>query len=197
MPVATVTKLSPDLASLLPKAGLGGAALALAAAAPGTEAALAALERDGKLVEATRLMAHALPRREAVWWACMCARHVAPAALSDDDRSAIEAAELWVRSQTDESRRAAFDHAGRGGFNSPEAWAAVGAFWSGDSLAPVGQGPVAPPAHVAAAAIAGAVALASVRDDPARRSGRLQRFLASARDIAAGGSGRLPLEDGA
>ena len=196
MPVQTQTKLSPDLAALLPKAGLAGPALAIAAGAAGTEAALAVLEQNGKLVEATRLMAYALPRREAVWWACMCARHVTPPALLDDDRAAIEAAELWVRSQTDESRRTAFEYAGRAGFNTPEAWAAVGAFWSGDSLAPVGQGAVAPPAHVAAAAVAGAVALASVRD-PARRIERLTRFLASARDIAVGGSGRLPAEAGA
>ena len=191
------SKLSPDLAALLPKAGLAGAAFDLAAAATGTEAALAALEQDGKLVEASRLMAHALPRREAVWWACMCARHVTPAALSAEDRGAIEAAELWVRTQADDVRRTAFDLASRAGFNSPEAWAAVGAFWSGDSLAPLGQAPVAPPAHVAGAAIAGAVALASVQQYPERRVDRLRRFLASARDIAAGGPGRLPAEGAA
>ena len=194
MPGRTQTKLNPELAALLPKAGLPQAAVGRLVDIAGTEAALEALEAADMLVEATRLAAHALPRREAVWWACMCARHNTPDALPPDDVAAIEAAELWVRSQTDESRRAAFDHAGRAGFNSPEAWAAVGAFWSGESLAPLGQAAVAPPAHVAAAAVAGSVALASVRDRPERRKERLRQFLASARDIAVGGPGRLPRE---
>jgi hypothetical protein len=188
------TKLRQDLAAVLPKAGLGAAALALVAGATGAEAAISALEAAGQLVEATRLVAHALPGREAVWWACMCARHTPPATLLDDDRAAIEAAETWVRTQTDEVRRRAFDFAGRAGFNSPEAWAAVGAFWSGDSLSPLGQAAVSPPAHVAATAVAGAVALASVRVYPERRLDRLARFLSSARDIAVGGPGRLPVE---
>lgn len=189
------TKLSDDLAALLPKVGLAPEAMAHVAGLPGTQAAADALAAAGLLVEATRLIAHALPRREAVWWACMCARStLAAATLTPDDHAAIEAAELWVRAQTDESRRAAFAHAEKAGFNTPEAWAGVGAFWSGDNMAPVGQPPVAPPPHTAAAAVAGSVALASVRHAPERREDRLRAFLGSARDIAAGGPGRLPSE---
>ena len=179
-------KLNEDLPALLPKAALPPAAAQCVAGLTGTAAALAALEAADLLPEATRLAAHALPRREAVWWACMCAHHTAPAA--------VQAAELWVRTQSDADRRAAFGHAQEAGFTTPESWAAVGAFWSGDSLAPLGQAAVAPPAHVAATAIAGAVALSSVRDDPARREARLRQFLASAREIGAGGVGRLPPE---
>ncbi len=188
------TKLNDDLPALLSKAGLAVAAAQCAAAAAGTAAALQALEAAELFAEATRLAAHALPRREAVWWACMCARHTPPAVLPDADRAAVDAAEQWVRTGEDADRRTAFGHAEQAGFASPEAWAAVGAFWSGDSLAPLGQAPVAPPEHVAAAAVAGAVALASVRDDPSRRDVRLRRFLASAREIASGGAGRLPPE---
>ena len=187
-------KLNEDLPALLPKAALPPAAAQCVAGLTGTAAALAALEAADLLPEATRLAAHALPRREAVWWACMCAHHTAPPALPPADRAAVQAAELWVRTQSDADRRAAFGHAQEAGFTTPESWAAVGAFWSGDSLAPLGQAAVAPPAHVAATAIAGAVALSSVRDDPARREARLRRFLASAREIGAGGVGRLPPE---
>jgi hypothetical protein len=42
--------------------------------------------------------------------------------------------------------------------------------------------------------VAGSVLLAAVRDPPDRREARLGRFLASARDIAAGGTGRLAPE---
>ncbi|MDT7949875.1 MAG: hypothetical protein RQ966_00060 [Acetobacteraceae bacterium] len=188
------TKLNDNVAALLPRLGLPPAAAEQIAGIRSTQAALDHLAAAELLVEATRLVAHALPRREAVWWACMCARATAPAGLPAADRAALEAAETWVRVQSDEVRRAAFAHAGEAGFNSPEAWAAVGAFWSGDSLAPVGQAPVAPPDHVAANAVAGAVALASVRDFPERRADRLRRFLASARDIGMGGPGRMAPE---
>lgn len=189
------SKLNDDVQALLPKAGLSVDSAPILAGVADTGAALEALAGVGLLVDASRLIAHALPRREAVWWACMCARStLPPESLPDADRAAIDAAEAWVRSQTDELRRAAFAHAEAAGFSSPEAWAAVGAFWSGDSLAPLGQAAVPPPAHVAAAAVAGSVALASVRTKPERRHDRLRTYLQSAYDISRGGPGRLPLE---
>jgi hypothetical protein len=155
---------------------------------------LAALETGGFRLEAVRAFAHALPKREAAWWACMCARHTAPADLPKPDQEAVEAAELWVRRQTDDVRRAAMDKAQKAGFQSPEAWAAVAAFWSGDSMSPPEQPKVPPPPHASGAAVAGAVALAAVRGDPTRQPARLTVFLQSAKDIAAGGPGRLEPE---
>jgi hypothetical protein len=53
--------------------------------------------------------------------------------------------------------------------------------------------PKVPPApHLTGTAISGSVNLAAVRGDPLQRDARLARFLESARDIAAGGAGRLP-----
>jgi hypothetical protein len=107
----------------------------------------------------------------------------------------VRAAEEWVRKQTDEIRRAAFAHAERGGFGTAEAWAAVAAFWSGDSMAPPDQPKVPPGPHLGSTAAAGSIALASVRTHPDRREARARRFLESGRDIAGGGAGRLPPED--
>lgn len=183
------------LAVLLPRLALSPEA---AAALQDTEQANEALERleaAGFLLEGSRLVAHALPKREAVWWACMCAAHTAPADLPDADRQARETAEAWVRQQADATRRAAMQHAESGGFATPEAWTAVAAFWSGDSMAPEGQPAVPPAPHLTGTAVAGAVALAAVRGDPTRQSARLKRFLESARNIAAGGPGRLPHEE--
>jgi hypothetical protein len=157
-------------------------------------AAVDRLESAGFLLEATRFVAHALPKREAVWWACMCATHTAPADLPDPDRKAREAAEDWVRQQGDKPRRGAWALAETSGFATPEAWCAVAAFWCGDSMAPEGQPAVPPAPHLPALAVAGAVALASVRGDPTRQQARLRRFLESGRNIAAGGPGRLPAE---
>lgn len=183
------------MADMLPRLALTGPSAALVEFVPDVPTALDRLEADGYLAEAGKLIAHALPRRETVWWACMCARHTRPADLPEADEASLTAAEEWVRKQTDEIRRVAFAHAEKAGFGSPEAWAAVAAFWSGDSMAPLGQ-PVVPPApHLGGTASAGSVALASVRTYPERRTQRMRMFLRSAREIASGGPGRLPPEE--
>ncbi len=117
-----------------------------------------------------------------------------PPGLPEADRKVRELAETWVRQQSMDVARAAMDEAKRTGFQSPEAWAGVGAFWSGESLAPPDAPAVPPPPHLTGVAVAGAVALASVRMDAARQPQRLAMFLQSAQDIAAGGPGRLPAE---
>src|SRR5215213_696578 len=100
------------------------AAAAISGAAD-TAQALDALEAAGLLAEAARLAAFALPRREAVWWACMCARHTAPPGAS---AALPDATEAWVRQPGDEARRAVMALAEAGPLDTPEAWAAVAAF---------------------------------------------------------------------
>jgi hypothetical protein len=152
------------------------------------------LEAAGFAPEAVRVLAHALPKREGVWWACMCATSTAPQDLSDSDRLAQETAELWVRRQTDDLRREAMGHAEVGGFMTAEAWTGIAAFWSGDSIAPAGERPIPPLPEQPGTAVAAAVMLASVRGDGAQYTARLKRFLDSGRDIASGGVGRLQPE---
>jgi hypothetical protein len=193
----TLPKLAAALAPLLPRLELDPpAASALGGARTAAEGILR-LEAAGLRNEAARLAAHALPKREAVWWGCMCARAVPDPALPETDMQALLAAEAWVRKPGDDAlRRAAMDAAQRTGFRSPEAWAAVGAFWSGGSMAPAGQPEVPPPDHLTGVAISGGVVLAAVRTRPERAQDRLARFLASAREIAAGGAGRIATEEG-
>ena len=185
--------MDTDFTAIRPRVGLSTATVLMNVTK--VPDALQRLEEGGFLVEAARLVAHALPKREAVWWACMCAFHTAPADLLENDRLARELAENWVRQQSDKLRREAMAKAEAGDFATPEAWAAVGAFWSGDSMAPEGQAAVPPPPHLCGTAVAGSVVLAAVRGDPLRQPGRLKRFLESGRNIAAGGPGRLPPEE--
>ncbi|MBL6077074.1 hypothetical protein JMJ56_03585 [Belnapia sp. T18] len=188
------SKLLVALSPLLPRLELDAEGSALLAGLADAEAALARLEGAGRMTEALRLLAHALPKREAVWWACMCARAVPDPAARAEDAQALDAAEAWVRRPDEAARRAAMAAAERAAFRSTEAWAAVGAFWSGGSMSPEGQ-PVVPPAeHLTGVAIAGAVVLATVRTAPERAPVRYPRFIASARDIGTGGAGRLPPE---
>jgi hypothetical protein len=192
--MTALIKLNRDLDAILPMARLEPPAVALLSGCTDTADGLERLRAAGDLTGATRLGAFALPRREAVWWAGMCATHTAPANQPEIEVKAREAAELWVRRQDDPTRRLAMDLARQAGFAAPEAWVAVAAFWSGDSMSPLGQPAVPPAPHLAGTAVSGAIALASVRGDPSRRQGRLERFLLSFQEIAGGGAGRLARE---
>lgn len=179
---------------ILARAALVGECAAVIQDDTDAAAAISRLEAAGFLTEAAKLMAHALPRRESVWWACMCAASTAPGDLTEADQLAQLHAEQWVRRQTDELRRAAMECAESSGCRTPEAWTGIAAFWSGASIAPIGERPIAPLPQQTGSAVAAAVALAAVRGDAKRYPERLQRFLGSGRDIAAGGNGRLPAE---
>jgi hypothetical protein len=188
-------KLAVPLAPLVPRLELDGDGAKAIAGADSASAGVDRLVAAGLHQEAVKLLAHALPKREAVWWACMCARAVPDPALPPPDAAAIEAAETWVRRPDEPARRAASVAADRTKFATPESWAAMGAFWSAGSMAPEGQMVVPPPDHLTATAVTGAVMLAAVRHTPEKRQERLERFVVSARDIAGGGAGRLQPED--
>lgn len=191
----TLPKLSVPLPPILARLELEPESEEALAGAQDALQGIEQLAEAGKLVEAARLVAHALPKREAVWWACMCARAVPDPALKPEDLASLAAAEAWVRRPEERARRAAAEIAEKTSFKSAEAWAAMGAFWSGGSLAPEGMADVPPGEHLTGVAIAGAIVLASVRVSVERQNERLLKFLDSARAIAAGGSGRIEPEE--
>jgi hypothetical protein len=194
LPAPGATKLDIALAPLLPRIELEPPSRVLLEGATSAAEGIRRLQREGRGIEACRIAAHALPKRQAVWWACMCARAAPDPAGNAADLAALDAAEAWVRRPEERLRRAAMTAAEAANFRSTEAWAAVGAFWSGGSMAPEGQ-PVVPPGdHLTGVAVAGAVVLAGVRHRPQDSTARLGRFLDAARDIAGGGAGRLPVE---
>ena len=108
----TPNKLSGALARVLPHLQLDAEARPALAGCDDSLAALDRLEQAGLLIEATRLVAHALPAREAVWWACACSRHTAPSGANPALETTLrDAAEEWVRRPTDEHRRTAMKQA--------------------------------------------------------------------------------------
>lgn len=141
--------------------------------------------------DAIRFLAHALPKREAVWWACLAAR----AALDQDapvpQAEVVAAAEAWVYQPVEENRRAAMAKAEAAGHNNPASWAAIAAFWSGGSLTAPDAAPVAPGEQLTAMAAAGAVQVAAVHREPQRAEEKYRLFIAQGLDIARGGNGRI------
>lgn len=155
---------------------------------------ISALMAAGLFKDAVDLMAQALPKREAVWWACLAARSRIDAETPPQVVMALEAAEAWVYRPTEELRRAAMERAEATRFDHPGVWAAVGAFWSGGSIAPPGQ-PVVPPGDaLTGRAVAGAVTLSAVMRQPEHAPQKFETFLHQAIDIAKGGSGRQKTE---
>lgn len=194
MSAPSPNKLARPLEPILPRLELDAQAAALLKGLPDAVAGLDALVAAERMPDALRLIAHALPKREAVWWACMCARAVPALDPNPLDAEALTAAELWVRRPDEASRRATMEIAQKGGFRSAESWAAVGAFWSGGNMSAEGQPEVLPPEHLTGVAVVGSLMLAAMRHTPERAPARFGRFLASARDIAISGAGRIPPE---
>ncbi len=157
-----------------------------------TPAAYVRLLIDGELyADAVRFLARALPKREATWWACLCARSALGENPAPELVKALELAEQWVQRPTEEHRRLTYPAAQASQFGHPAGWAAMAAFWSGGSMAPPDV-PVVPPAdNLTAKAVAGAVMLAAVQTEPEKAEAKYRRFLEQGIDIAGGGNGRL------
>ncbi|MGF1625425.1 MAG: hypothetical protein ACFCVH_11115 [Alphaproteobacteria bacterium] len=180
----------PAAEPLVETAQLSDPARALLAPKMTVRALLAALVDAGLLGDALRLLAYALPKREAVWWACQCARQAQPETPLDPDIEIIQASEAWVYRPTDQARRAAMELAMKTGFDRAAHWLAAAAFWSGGSIAPPEAPPVEPAESLTGNAVVGAVLLALVQPEPGAADKKRRRFLAQALDIADGGDGR-------
>ncbi len=142
--------------------------------------------------DAVRFLAHALPKREAVWWAWMCARRVVGENPPPKIKAALAATEKWIAQPNDENRRAAMDAAEKADIGTPAGCAGLGAFFSGDSLAPAGQPPVPPGEYLTAKAVSGAVLFAALGGEPEEAPEKFQSFVAQAVEV----SKRIHLWDG-
>jgi len=134
-----------------------------------------------------RFVAGWLPKPDAVRWACHCVQRVLGEQLTDGEKRAFDAALCWASEPTEEYRRAAEAAAEKNQFNGPASWLALGAFWSGGSLAPA-ELPEAPaPEGLTSQALAAALVLAAARVDPRRINDGCRDFLQQGRELALDG----------
>jgi hypothetical protein len=136
--------------------------------------------------DAVRFLAHALPKREAVWWACLCVRKAAGANPPPPAQAALQAAEKWVADPSEDNRRAAFKAAEAASPGTPAGCAALAAFWSGGSLAPPNLPEVPPAETLTAQGVAGAVLLAAVMTEPEKVADKQRAFLAQGIEVGNG-----------
>ena len=129
------------------------------------------LRRSGTPEDAVSLLAYALGRREAVWWAAQSVRMLGRVAAGQED-ALLAAAEAWVRDPDDFRRRDALRLGMAGNYRLATPWLALAAGWSGGNIGPSAHAvvPATPEMTPKAVRTAILVALATVtaRDRHAR-----------------------------
>jgi hypothetical protein len=144
-------------------------------------------------LDSIRLIAHALPKREAVWWALACAKMAHGEPIPPPFVGAIRAAEDWIVDPSDTNRRATLPAAEAAGLGTPAGCACASAYFSGGSLAPIGIADVPPGEHVTAQLVAASVSMAAVFVEPSQAPEKHAMHLALGRKIIDGTAGPLPV----
>lgn len=174
--------------TLVPKAKLEPTEAALVQGTHTPAQAASLLMQAGHHAAALKLLAWALGRREAVWWACEFVAMQLPPDAPPEEKAALEAARKWAASQAEDDRRAAEAAAAAVNYSTPAGQAAIAACWSGGSLSPPKQPVVPPPEHLLPRAAANAVLLSVLLREPKTAAERFRSALALASDVAEGKS---------
>jgi len=135
--------------------------------------------------DAVKFLAQALPKREAVWWGCLCVRAGGPD-LPPKEQAALQAAARWVLEPTEANRQAAMAPGEEAGPGTPAGCLAQAAFRSGGSLRPPGQPAVRPPEKLTGLGVSSAVLLAAAKGEMAKAPDRYRLFLALGIGVALG-----------
>jgi len=136
--------------------------------------------------DAVMLMAHAMPKREAIWWACQCVRIAKGDALPPPAGALIAEAEAWVAKPTDEQRRKTFEKAEGMNFDPPAGFIGMAVFFSSGSLSLPNLPPVPPKEHLSAGMVGNAVKIAALSRGGGKAPELYPMFFAMGFDIAAG-----------
>jgi hypothetical protein len=133
--------------------------------------------------DAVRFIAHALPKREAVWWAWVCAKRSAGENPPPKIKGALDASERWVAQPNEDNRRLAMAAAEKAELGTAAGCTGLAAFFSGGSLAPPDAPPVAPGEFLAAKAVSGAVIFAAVAKEPEKAPEKFRSFVAQGVEV--------------
>lgn len=149
-----------------------------------------ALSDAGQWLDAARVLACALPRREAVWWACVCARGMAGVAGDEAQQHSMAAAEKWVYEPTDERRTAAYVSVQKCRDDSGGKYCALAAAFSEEVLPLGGEQKIEVESSLFPNLVFFIIMQAADEGEEDLMDQRLQEYLAIGEDIARGGSGK-------
>jgi hypothetical protein len=149
---------------------------------------LRSLATQRKFAEAVIFCAHLLPRREAVWWGCGCARALL-GEIPPNRWEGLLAAETWVERPDDEHRTAALEIGTKGDENDPLTWLARAAGWSGGFWVATAEMQVPVPPYMTARLAGGAILACTATLGPPERESRLRSCVAEGIKLAETGLG--------
>jgi len=136
--------------------------------------------------DAFDFLAYALPRREAIWWACLTLRHILGPDLPPLEQAALKAVVEWVL-QPDEAKRRAAQAAGEAiDFKKPVGFAAMAVYGSSGSLGPPTFPEVTPPKYMTAQAVSASITLVSAKGESATLLARKRELVELGMTIADG-----------
>ena len=136
---------------------------------------IAALLAGKQYVAGIDFMAHALPAREAVWWACLAIQQAFGDSLAGPEKEACRAAVQWVLKPTGENQLMARVPGEAAGPASAAGAAAIAASIGGT-----------PGPFTSAKAVSNAVKLASIKSSPAKIADTQRVLIGLAIGIAEG-----------
>lgn len=134
-------------------------------------------------------LAHGLPKREAIWWACLCAKNITTKDTGADDIASLSIAEKWVYEPDEKKRRMCGTLAEKGNYKTAQNWTAAAVFWSGGSITAEDEPAIEPAPYLYAHAVSGAILNAVGMSDTDEIDNQFQRFIQHGLNIAAGGNG--------
>ena len=152
-------------------------------------AVLDELQSEGAPFDIMRLLAVALPPREAVWWACLAARDIVGHEAKQVPRP-LAMAEQWVFKPNDDTREAARAAMETAEMNDDTVYCAMAAAYADGMIQPdVAAPPNAVPAAVMCMLVIALGVHAEVFED------HTDLLIARGLDIARGGNGRVKAAD--
>jgi hypothetical protein len=180
----TILGSGKPLSIVCAEAELEEDALTLLEEADGVPAFLETLCEEDRYEEAIAFLAQALPPREAVGWAWVCAREAVGEDAPPSVQESLEATRAWIQEPSDAIRRAAFNAADEAGMATPAGCAGLAAFFSGDSLAPADSEPAPPPEGLSGRTVAGCVHVSAAWGEPEDVAARYEDFMRRGLELA-------------
>ena len=145
----------------------------------------------GHFLDSAKTLAYSLPRREAVWWACMCARQLESVNSAESEKKALSAAEKWVYDPVDERRTIAFQCAQTSKTNSVGVMCALAAAFSDSNLPVDEDNSIEVDSSSFPGAIFAAIVVAASEAENQALEDRVAELLKVGVEIAQGGSGKM------
>jgi hypothetical protein len=149
---------------------------------------LESLCEKGLYVDAIKVLAYGMPKREAVWWGCLCVRSAAGKDMPGEALKALEAAEKWVADPSEANRVATLDAGKAADFSTPPGCVALAAYWSAGADIPAHAGFKPPPDQWTADAVAGCVLSAAIQTEPEKAAEKFQKHFELGLAVASGTS---------